>query len=74
MRLIENWKKALDNNLSTGAALMDLPKVFECILHDLLIAKLHAYGLGFDTVTFFFPYLKERKQRVTATGLEPTTT
>ena len=40
IRLIENWRHALDNNLFTGAVLMDLSKVFDCIPHDLLIAKL----------------------------------
>ena len=39
IRLIENWRKALDNNLFTGAALMDLWKTFDCIPHDLLIAN-----------------------------------
>ena len=36
---------------------MDLSKAFDCISHDLLIPKLHAYGLSFDTVTFLNSYL-----------------
>ena len=41
---------------------MDLSKAFECIPYELLIAKLHAYGLDFDTVTFLHNYLKHRKK------------
>ena len=44
MRLIDNWKRALDGNLQIVTVLMDLLKAFHCIPHDLLIAKLHAYG------------------------------
>ena len=51
-RLIENWKTSLDKNPFNGAVLMDLSKALDCIPHDLLINKLHAYGLSFDTVTF----------------------
>ena len=52
-KFTENWGEALDNNLFTGGVLMDLLKAFDCIPHDLLIAKLHPSGLGFDTVTFY---------------------
>ena len=37
IRLIENWKKHLDNKKIVGAVLMDLPKAFDCIPHDLLL-------------------------------------
>ena len=56
IRLIENRRHALDNKLCTFS------KAFDCIPHHLLIAKLHAYGLDFDTVTFLYNYLKHRKQ------------
>ena len=52
LRLVENWKAALNCNLFTGAVLMDLSKAFDCIPHDLLIAKLLAYGFSFKTLTF----------------------
>ena len=40
IRLIQNWRKALDSNLFTGAVLMHLSKAFDCIPHNLPIAKL----------------------------------
>ena len=44
-RLVEEWSERLDNNYIVGAILMDLSKAFDCISHDLIIAKLAAYGL-----------------------------
>ena len=43
---------------------MDLSKAFDSIPHNLLIAKMHAYGFSLDAVTFFYSYLKRRKQNV----------
>ena len=61
LRLIENWKKSRDNTNFVGTVLIDLSKAFDCIPHDLLNAKLHAYGLSEDAVTFAHSYLKRRK-------------
>ena len=44
IRLIEEWRKNLDSNNFVGTVLMDLSKAFDCIPHDLIIAKLAAYG------------------------------
>ena len=44
LRLIEEWKEKLDKGVFPGAVLMDFSKAFDCIPHDLLIAKLNAYG------------------------------
>ena len=67
IRLIENWKKVLDEKFLVGTALRDLSKAFYCIPHDLLIPKLHAYGFSQKTVTFIYSYLKRRKQKVRLT-------
>ena len=61
IRLVENWKKELDNKKYVGAILMDLSKAFDCIPHELLIAKVDVYGFSENVLTSFFPYLKRRK-------------
>ena len=43
---------------------MDLSKTFDCIPYDLLIAKLYAHDLSQETTTFFYSYLKRRRQSV----------
>ena len=61
--MLEVWKKALDSKNSAGAVLTDLSKAFDCINHELLIAKLDAYGFSKEALIFIFDYLKNRKQR-----------
>ena len=59
IRLLENWKQSLDNQKFVGTVLMDLSKAFDCIPHDLLIAKMHAYGFNIDSLKIFFSYLRK---------------
>ena len=58
LALTENWKKVLDNKGFGGAVLMDLSKAFGTINHDLLVAKLHAYGFSNDSLKLLYSYLK----------------
>ena len=64
LAMVENCKKALDQGNEYGALLTDLSKVFDCLSHDLIVAKLHAYGFSIDTLILINSYLTERKQRV----------
>ena len=67
IRLIRNWKKALDEKFLVGTVLMDLSKAFDCISQDLLIAKLHAHGFSLKAVTFIYSILNKgnKKKRLT---------
>ena len=44
--------------------MLDLSKAFDCLPHDLLIAKLEAYGFHNDSLNMINSYLTDRKQRV----------
>ena len=43
---------------------MDISKAFDCILHDFLIAKLNAHRFHKKALTYFYSYLKRKKQSV----------
>ena len=62
------WKNHLGNNQYVRAIFMDLSKAFDCLPHELLVAKLAAYGFDKSTLKFFHNYLKERKQAVSIKG------
>ena len=57
-RLIKNWKQSLVINKFVAAVLLDLFKVFDCIPHELLIVKMHAYGFDLNSLHFFIHILK----------------
>ena len=68
MRLIEEWKSKLDKGYVVGAILMDLSKAFDCVPHDLLIAKLHAYGFELTALKYICSYLSDRQQSTRING------
>ena len=42
---------------------MDLSKAYDCISHELLVAKLECYGLDELSLKLILDYLSNRKQR-----------
>ena len=62
-KLLQAWQKELDNSKFIANILMDLSKAYDCLPHDLLIAKLGAYGLGRSSLQLLMDYLSSLKQR-----------
>ncbi len=69
LRLLEDWKSALDKNQYVAAILMDLSKAFNCLPHDILLSKLSAYGLSSKSVKLLQNYLTGRKQQIKLQGV-----
>ena len=67
-RLLEKWKIYLDSGGEVGAIFLDLSKAFDCLRHDVLIAKLEAYALSLAALAFIYNYLHGRLQRVNING------
>ena len=61
--MLEILKKTLDKGLCTGILLTNLSKAFDCVSHDLLIAKLNAYGFSKIFLSLIKDYLSDRIQR-----------
>ena len=67
-RLLEKWKISLDSGGKVGAIFLDSSKAFDCLMHDLLIAKLEEYGLSHCALAFICNYLNGRQERVNING------
>ena len=63
LNLLEKWKNSVDKDKSFGALLTDLSKAFDCLDHELLTAKLNAYGFTLAALRLIHGYLSNRKQR-----------
>ena len=64
LHLLQNWQKCLDTSGLVGTILMDLSKAYDCLSHELVIAKLEAYGLSIKSLRLIRNFLTNRKQRV----------
>ena len=68
LELLSNVMRYWDGSGKVGMVLMDLSKAYDCIPHDLLLAKLEAYGFGLESLNFMNSYLPNRLQRVKING------
>ena len=64
LNMTEKWKHAVDESKKVGTIFMGLYKAFDTLNHNLLLAKLNAYGFSFNAMKFIQSYLSERFQMV----------
>ena len=63
LAFLEKWKTAVDKGKVYEALLPDLSKAFDCLNHELLIAKLNAYVFTLPALKLVHSYLSGWKQR-----------
>ena len=68
LELLETCREYVDKKRCVCALLMDLSKAFDCLNHNLLLAKLDVYGFGTNAVKLIHSYLYDRVQRVKVNG------
>ena len=61
--MLERLHMGADKGNSVGILLTDLSKAFDCLNHELLIAKMEAYGFNQDSLMYIYSYLSDRRQR-----------
>ena len=60
LKMIENWKTQVNKKKKIGVIIMDLSTAFGTLNHNLLVAKLKAYGLNLNAASFIKSYLTNR--------------
>ena len=60
---VGNWQKQLDESGFIGTIRMELPKAYDCLPHNLMVAKLEAYVLAKESLQLISDHLSCRKQR-----------
>ena len=63
-KVIETMRGCIDQSGVCGMVLMVLSKAYDCLPHDLLLAKMEAYGFSVDSLKLIHSYLVGRKQRL----------
>ena len=62
--MVEKRREVLDKRDYANILLSDLSKAFDCINHELLIAKVHIYAFSLESLTFIQSYLTNQIQTV----------
>ncbi|KAK3913454.1 putative RNA-directed DNA polymerase from transposon BS [Frankliniella fusca] len=64
VKVADDIRKSIDKRLMSMLVLLDLSKAFDCVHHELLLAKLKYLGFSRSAVAWFQSYLVDRCHRV----------
>jgi hypothetical protein len=70
INITEQIRMALDHNQIACGIFVDFQKAFDTVNHEILINKLHHYGIRGNICDWFSSYCKNRKQFVSILGFE----
>ena len=61
--MLEKWEGVVDDKKVFGAILTDLSIAFDCLSHELIIAKLNGHGFSLPAIKLIHDNLSNRQQR-----------
>ena len=64
MRLIENWKRSLEQNKLVGAVFMDLSKVFDSLLSTICLSPKYKHAGSLMTISLLFSHSWKRENKI----------
>ena len=68
VKMTEEWRRALDNNLVVGVVFVDFRKAFDSISHPVLLRKLQELGVSGNIWSWIKNYLSNRYQVTVING------
>ena len=70
LNVTEDWLNAIDKGCYVGIVMLDLKKAFDTVNHNILINKLHAYGMASNVIKWFSNYLNDRRHMTYVNGVK----
>jgi hypothetical protein len=59
-----NVSESINQKMHVGGIFCDLAKASDCVSHEILLSKLHFYGVHGIVAEWFRSYVEDRKQKV----------